>query len=66
VVAMKWGLSILDWRQPRHRRTPHASHRGLQGRVRPLLMMVTTLHEVPYGKACEACAGQQFARAVSS
>ena len=30
-----------------------------------LLMMVVQLHEQPYGKACEACAGQQFARAVS-
>lgn len=30
------------------------------------LIMVVTLHDRPYGTACEACAGQQFARASTA
>jgi hypothetical protein len=58
------GLSVLDWR----------SHAIDERRCHPvgvfkaecghLLMVVTTLHEAPNGKPCEACAAQQFVRAV--
>ena len=65
-MAIRWGLSILDWRS--HAINERGDHpigvfRAQRGH---LLMMVTTLHEEPFGKACEACAGEQFARAVSS
>jgi hypothetical protein len=63
---MKWGLSVLDWHS--HAIDERGDHPigVLEGECGHLLMMVTTLHEEPYGRACEACAGQQFARAVSS
>ncbi len=61
---MTWRLSPLDWR----------SHAIDERGVHPIgvliaecghrLMMVTTLHDQPYGTPCEACAAQQFARAV--
>ncbi|MGH3815073.1 MAG: hypothetical protein ACRDUV_21950 [Pseudonocardiaceae bacterium] len=65
-MSIKWGLSVLDWRDHainERRMHPIGVYKAECGH---LLMMVTTLHETPYGKACEACAGQQFARAVSS
>ena len=63
-MAIRWGLSILDW----------CSHAIDERRDHPvgvfkaecghLLMVVTTLHDRPNGKPCEACAAQQFVRAV--
>jgi hypothetical protein len=62
---MKWGLSPLDW----------CSHAINEYRDHPIgvliaecghrLMTVTTLHDRPYGQTCEACATQQFTRAVA-
>jgi hypothetical protein len=55
-LAMTWGLSPLD-------RRSHAidEQRGhplsvLKAECGHLLMMVTPLHEAPYGPACQACA----------
>ena len=59
-MAIRWGLSVLDW----------CSHAIDERRMHPvgvfkaecghLLMVVTTLHEAPNGKPCEACAAQQL------
>ena len=62
--AVKWGLSPLDWRS-------HAIDEGGDHPIGVLiaecghrLMIVTSMHDQPNGRPCEACAGQQFARAL--
>ncbi len=61
---MRWGLSVLDWRS--HAINEHAEHPigVLRAECGHLLMMVTTLHEKPYGDPCEACAALRFDRAM--
>lgn len=61
---MKWGLSVLDWRS--HAIDEWADHPlGVyKAECGHLLMMVTTLHDRPYGEPCEACATLQLDRAV--
>ena len=63
-MAIRWGLSILDWRS--HAVNEWGDHPiGVYvAECGHLLMVVTTLHDRPNGKPCEACAAQQFARAV--
>ena len=64
MAAIRWGLSVLDWRShaiDERRYHPVGVYKAECGH---LLMMVTTLHEAPNGKSCEACAAQQFVRAV--
>ena len=66
-MAIRWRLSILDWHSHAiDERCDHPPHRVFKAQCGHLLMMVTTLHDRPNGKPCEACAGEQFARAVSS
>jgi hypothetical protein len=63
-MAIRWGLSILDWRS--HAIDERSDHPvGVyKAECGHLLMMVTTLHDRPNGKPCEACAAQQFVLAV--
>lgn len=58
---MKWGLSPLDWRS--HAIDDQRDHSlgVLKAECGHLLMMIITLHEVPYGPACQACATWQQA-----
>jgi hypothetical protein len=58
-AVIKWGLSPLDWRN--HAVDEWADHPiGVyRAHCGHLLMMVTTLLEMPYGKLCEACAAAQ-------
>ena len=55
-MAIKWGLSILDWRDhaiDERRDHPIGVFKAECGH---LLMMVTTLRAAPSGTQCEACA----------
>jgi hypothetical protein len=64
-MAIRWGLSVLDWRShaiDERRMHPIGVYKAECGH---LLMMVVQLHEQPSGKPCEACAAQQFTRAVN-
>lgn len=58
--AMKWGLSPLDWRS--HVIDERRDHPigVLKAECGHLLMMVTALHEAPYGTPCDACAAQRL------
>ncbi|MGH4008292.1 MAG: hypothetical protein ACRDTH_09110 [Pseudonocardiaceae bacterium] len=63
--GVKWGLSVLDFH--RHaiddrKRHPSGCYKAECGH---LLMMVTSLHEEPYGRLCGACAAIQAGRAVT-
>ena len=62
---MRWGLSVLDWRS--HASNEPAEHPigVLRAECGHLLIMVTTLHEKPYGDPCEACAALRFDRAMA-
>jgi hypothetical protein len=64
-AAMKWGLSVLDWRS--HAINEHAAHPlgVLKAECGHLLMMVTTLYEKPSGVPCQACAALRFDRAIA-
>jgi hypothetical protein len=55
-AVVKWGLSPLDWRS--HAVDEWADHPiGVyRAQCGHLLMMVTALLKMPYGKRCEACA----------
>jgi hypothetical protein len=55
-VVIKWGLSVLDWRS--HAVDECGDHPiGVyKAECGHLLMMVTALLEMPYGKRCQACA----------
>jgi hypothetical protein len=66
MMIIRWGLSILDWRSHAIDERRYHPVGVFKAECGHLLMMVVQLHDEPYGKACEACAGQQFARAVSS
>lgn len=65
-MSIKWGLSVLDFQH--HAIDERAYHPiGVhRAQYEHLLMMVVQLHDEPYGKTCEACAGRQFASAVKS
>lgn len=64
-AAVKWGLSILDFR--RHAIDERGVHPNgvLKAECGHLLQMVTPLHEEPYGRLCAACVAMQAARAVT-
>ena len=59
-MAIRWGLSILDWRS--HAINERAYHPVgvFKAECGHLLMMVTALYERPNGKPCDACAGKQL------
>lgn len=64
MAAVKWALSILDWRS--HAVDEFADHpigvyKALCGH---LLMMVAELADGPGGKPCEACAETQVRDAL--
>ena len=63
-MAIRWGLSVLDWHS--HAIDERGDHPigVFKAECGHLLMVVTTLHDRPNGKPCEACAAQQFVRAV--
>lgn len=61
---MKWGLSVLDWRS--HAIDDHRPDHPVgvfKAECGHLLMMVVQLHDEPYGRACDVCAGRQLDRA---
>lgn len=62
---MRWGLSILDFHH--HAIDERGDHpTGVyKAECGHLLLMVTPLHEEPYGRLCGACAAIQTARAVT-
>ncbi len=63
-MAVKWGLSILDWRA--HAVDEHAWHpTGVyKAACSHTLLMVTPLLTDPAGKPCDACAALQFRQAL--
>ena len=63
-MAIRWGLSILDWRSHAIDERRHHPVGVFKAECGHLLMMVVQLYEQPGGKPCEACAAQQFVRAV--
>ena len=63
-MAIRWGLSVLDWRSHAIDERRYHPVGVFKAECGHLLMVVTTLHEAPNGKPCEACAAQQFVRAV--
>jgi hypothetical protein len=64
MAGIKWGLSVLDWRN--HAIDEWADHPigVLKAECGHLLLMVTTLHNEPTGRVCEECAVVQFGRAL--
>lgn len=65
MTAIKWGLSPLDWCS--HAIDERRDHPigVLRAECSHLLMMVTILHDRPYGTPCQTCAAQQLDRAVT-
>lgn len=63
---MKWGLSVLDFQHHAIDERRYHPVGVYKAECDHLLMMVVELHDVPYGKACGACAGQQYSQASSA
>lgn len=56
-MSIKWGLSVLDWRDHAINESPgHPIGGVLKAECGHLLMLVTPLREISCGTKCEACA----------
>ncbi len=55
-MAIKWGLSVLDWRDHAIDECRDHPVGVFKAECGHLLMMVTTLRAAPSGTPCEACA----------
>jgi hypothetical protein len=64
-AAVRWGLSVLDWRSHAINEVGEYPIGVLKAECGHLLMMVTTLHEKPSGVPCEACAALRFDHAMA-
>jgi hypothetical protein len=62
---MKWALSRLDWRS--HAIDEQRDHPigALIAECGHRLVVISSLHDQPNGRPCEACAAQQFGRAAT-
>ena len=56
VMAIRWGLSILDWRSHAIDERGYHPVGVFKAECGHLLMMVTTLRAAPFGTQCQECA----------